>query len=135
LMFAWSMIGESRRNAGNSGLPLVALRALPMQTSITLPERRGPMRRTQKLHAHERLPAKPVAAKLPRLQGGLSEEAVDVCLECASCQADPDRPDRCIYWDDCDVRLAVVSSEIQNGTRTVRPQRDGAASGGQPRPR
>lgn len=93
------------------------------------------MRTAQKLDAHERLTAKPVATKLPRLQGGLSEEAVDVCLECASYQADPDRPDRCIYWDDCDVRLAVVSSEMQNGTRPVRPKSDVAASGGEPRPR
>lgn len=45
----------------------------------------------------------------------LCEDAVDVCLECAHYEAEPDRPDRCIYWDDCDIRLAAMSSGPNGG--------------------
>jgi hypothetical protein len=75
------------------------------------------MRKTREIH--ERLRRGTISAETARSRMDLCEEAVDVCLECAHYEAEPDRPDRCIYWDDCDIRLAATSSGLSDSKRST----------------
>ena len=75
------------------------------------------MRKTREIH--EKWRRGPIAVETARSRMDLCEEAVDVCLQCAHYEAEPDRPDRCIYWDDCEIRLGLTSSETDGENSTM----------------